>query len=76
MNQLNTYVFDDIVSYCNFDTKIIMSLLYKKIFYGNIKLFSSIIHGRLDNILVYGVHNESEKLIKYALKRGAIILEC
>lgn len=81
MNDLDAYVIGDIISYCNFDTKLIMSSLCKntEIFVReneSIKLLPSVMRDELDNktdnLLLYGINNNSERLVKYFLSRWGI----
>lgn len=74
MNGLTTYDIDEISAYCDVDTILILRCFSKNMFekyvlkyFENTKLLSKIVKEEPNDILIYGIYNNSERIVKYAI---------
>jgi hypothetical protein len=76
MNSLTTFDIDEICAYCNVDTILIMRCFSKNMFekyvlkyFENTILLSKIVKEIPNDILICGIYNNSERIVKYALSK-------
>ena len=76
MNYLTTFDIDEISTYCDVDTVLILRCFSKNMFekyvlkyFENTRLLSKIVKEEPNDILIYGIYNNSERIVKYALSK-------